>query len=166
MGKTRFLKWVKHFRTFYAYFYSKVGLIRKIYPSGILGVAMWQCRRATGKTWGLKPKVVYWIYTSIIRPILTYSSFLWWKKTTQVSTTKKLAHLQRLGCIGITIVMRSTPTAALEVALILQPLNLFIEKEAMRTTLRLQIILAPSDRIIATRVFDRKFLTKFPTKDS
>jgi hypothetical protein len=86
--------------------------------------------------------------------------------------------------------MRSTPTAALEVALMLQPLNLFIEKEAMRTTYRLQklgklkitkyghsnffskltrvapITLAPSDRIIATRVFDRNFLTKFPTKDS
>jgi hypothetical protein len=51
---------------------------------------------------------------------------------------RQLRYLQRIGCISITGVMRSTPTAALEVALMLQPLNLFIEKEAMRTTYRLQ----------------------------
>jgi hypothetical protein len=30
--------------------------------------------------WGLKPKVVYWVYTSEVRPISTYAALLWWKK--------------------------------------------------------------------------------------
>jgi hypothetical protein len=29
----------------------------------------WTCRGTFGKTWGLKPKVIYWIYTVVVRPI-------------------------------------------------------------------------------------------------
>jgi hypothetical protein len=29
--------------------------------------AFWTCRDTFGKTWGLKPKVVYWIYTAVVR---------------------------------------------------------------------------------------------------
>jgi hypothetical protein len=59
-------------------------------------IAFWQCRRAIGKTWGLKPMVVYWIYTSVVRHILTYAALLWWKKASQISVNRKKAHLQRL----------------------------------------------------------------------
>lgn len=34
-------------------------------------VAVWQCRKAYGNSWGLSPKVLYWIYATVIRPIRT-----------------------------------------------------------------------------------------------
>ena len=35
------------------------------------------CRRAAGSKWGFNPKMVHWIYKSVIRPILTYTSVVW-----------------------------------------------------------------------------------------
>jgi hypothetical protein len=37
----------------------------------------WTCNGTFGKTWHLKPRVVYWIYTTVIGPILTYGSMVW-----------------------------------------------------------------------------------------
>jgi hypothetical protein len=39
-------------------------------------IAYCSCRRAVGKTWGLSPKVVAWLYTSVVRPILSYNSLV------------------------------------------------------------------------------------------
>jgi hypothetical protein len=34
----------------------------------------WMCRSTFGEIWGLKPKVVYWIYTVVVSPITTYAA--------------------------------------------------------------------------------------------
>jgi hypothetical protein len=39
--------------------------------------AFWTCRGTFEKTWGLQPKVMYWIYTMVIRPIVTYAATVW-----------------------------------------------------------------------------------------
>ena len=97
---------------------------------------LWQCRKVYGKNWGLKPKILLWIYKAIIRPILAYASIIWWPKCHLVSTQKSLSKVQRLALVGVTGVMRTTPTAALEAILNIEPLHIFIEETARKTALR------------------------------
>ncbi len=101
----------------------------------------WQCRRTFGKTWGLAPKMVHWIYTSIVRPYLAYGIIAWWPRLELDTSKKLLSKIQRLACIGITSAMKSTPTAALEVLLDLPPLHLFLEGELSRSLCRVSLVL-------------------------
>ena len=34
-------------------------------------------RRMVGNSWGLNPKTTHWLYTAIVRPILTYGCVIW-----------------------------------------------------------------------------------------
>ena len=58
--------------------------------------SLWACRRAFGSAWGLRPKVVYWLYVSIIRPSITFASVVWWPGCQTASATKQLSRIQRL----------------------------------------------------------------------
>jgi hypothetical protein len=62
-------------------------------------IAYWQCRRAVEKTWGLSPKVVAWLYTSVVRPILSCALLVWWQRVELKNAQKRLSHLQRMTCL-------------------------------------------------------------------
>lgn len=116
------LSWKQHIQ-------EKIKKATKIY---------WQCRVAFGKTWGLKPKVVHWLYTSIIRPILFYGSHVWYHKVKINKVKTDLEHVQRMILMGITGTMKSTPTKALEVLINILPVDMFGEQEATITAIRLK----------------------------
>jgi ribonuclease HI len=99
--------------------------------------ALWQCRRALGKTWGITPRTARWLYTSIVRPMISYAAVVWWNKTEQVTAQQMLGRVQRLACVGITGAVRTTPTAALELLLDIRPLHIHVKGEAMAACYRL-----------------------------
>jgi hypothetical protein len=37
-------------------------------------------QRTFGKTWGLKLQMVHWLYTNLVRPMITYGSRIRWSK--------------------------------------------------------------------------------------
>jgi hypothetical protein len=61
--------------------------------------------------------VVYWIYTAVVRPIITYAATIWWPRVKFKTSQAELRKLQRMACLGITGAMRTAPTAAMEVLL-------------------------------------------------
>jgi hypothetical protein len=89
-------------------------------------------------------------------------------------------------CLGIIGAMRSTPSFALEVMLMLPPLHLFIKHEArqaanillgnecsympnfghsevlIRMTDETPLLLAPRDKFVTLNIFERKFFCRFP----
>ena len=93
-------------------------------------LALMACRRAVGKSWGLTPKTCRWIYTAIIRPIITYASCVW-SCNLGPGQIKRLTKIQRLACIFCTSAFHTSPTAALERILCLSPLDLHTQHTAL-----------------------------------
>jgi ribonuclease HI len=100
---------------------------------------MAQCRRAVGGSWGLSPRSMHWIYTAIVRPILCYGALLWAPALKAKACVDHLQKIQRMACLCISGVMRSAPTAALEVALRMLPINIHAQMLARKTHLRLLV---------------------------
>jgi hypothetical protein len=91
--------------------------------------AFWRSRSTFGETWELKPRMVYWIYTALVRSIVTYAATIWWPRLKLEKSQAEFSKLQRKACLGITRAIRTAPTAAIEVLLGLPPLHLHVEEE-------------------------------------
>lgn len=101
----------------------------------------WCCKRAIGRNWGLSPANLLWLYKAIVRPMISYGSFIWWKGTETVLAKKTLSHLQRIACLAVTGAAKSAPQVALETLLFLPPLDKFIISEAKITSYRLRSLI-------------------------
>ena len=69
--------------------------------------AFWLCRGTFGSGWGLKPKILVWLYKAVLVPKVAYASVVWWPKTEQVSVFKKLDGLRGLVLRGAVRAMRT-----------------------------------------------------------
>jgi len=92
--------------------------------------AFWTCKHTFGKTWVLKPRVVHWMYSIVMRPILTNSTTVWWPRVRYNVNRTEFSQLQRVACLAITGAMKMTPTAVIEVLLGVPLLHVMIEVEA------------------------------------
>ena len=112
--------------------------------------ALLQCRQIVGKAWGLNPTNMRWIYTAMIRPVITYACTSWVGGLNKKYLVKKLARVQRLACLMISSAFPSTPTGALEMLLNIMPINEFILSEALKGSYRLSRVGLWSDVTIGS----------------
>lgn len=98
------------------------------------------CRRAIGSNWGLNPMMAHWLYKSVIRPVLTYGSVVWWTSMEKKCNIITLQKVQRTCCLGISGAMRTTSSRALETILDIRPIEIQIKYEAALTANRLKVM--------------------------
>ena len=73
--------------------------------------ALMQCKRAVGPTWGLTPETCKWIYTKVIRPMLSYSSVIW---INALNKKHNITKLQRVQALALRIVSGAMPSTNFE----------------------------------------------------
>ncbi len=71
----------------------------------------------------------------IVRPRITYGAIVWAKVAS--NHKKQLDRVQRLGLLAMAHVRRSTPTAGMEAALDMMPLDLYAQCAAVKATIRI-----------------------------
>ena len=93
----------------------------------------------TRNNWGPKPKLMRWAYIGIVRPMLCYGAMIWGHRAPELM--EKFRRINRMAINTFASFPRSTPTAALEVMLDIQPLHLFCIQEALAARVRLDRVL-------------------------
>ncbi|XP_036320510.1 uncharacterized protein LOC118735019 [Rhagoletis pomonella] len=101
-------------------------------------VALYSCKGAIGRSWGLSPSIMYWLYTVVVRPILLYGVLVWWPSLNRKSTTEALQKVQRTAMLCICGALRTTPSEAMCVLLDILPIEIVGKQSAGCAALRLR----------------------------
>lgn len=102
--------------------------------------SLWACKNLLGKKWGLNPKMTMFIYTSMVRPIITYGSVVWWPAINSQTGINICTKMQRTASLLISGCVRSCPSIPMQAILGLAPLHLHILKVAANTAIRLRCV--------------------------
>jgi hypothetical protein len=98
---------------------------------------LWACRRVCRAGWGLRPRVVRWLYVAIVRPTVTFASSEWGPGCQTATAERKLSKVQRMACLGITGAICMIPMGAMEALVGFPSLDLVIHGEARSAAHRL-----------------------------
>ena len=97
-----------------------------------------QCKRAVGPTWGLTPKTCKWLYTAVVRPILSYCAVVWVRTLNTQNNVKKLERVQALALRIMSGAMPGTPFKALNYLTDIPNIATYLRGEAAKGAARLQ----------------------------
>jgi len=101
-------------------------------------VALYSCKKAIGLRWGMSPRIINWIYTALVNPILLYGVALWWTALHKQCILTPLNKVQRMAALCISGALRTTPNAALNAILNLPSLDLTVMERAKSAAFRLR----------------------------
>jgi len=99
--------------------------------------ALMAYKGVANKIWGPTPRCIHWIYSCVIKPIITYGCLVWWQAADKRGIMDKFSKLNRLAALSWGSLYRSTPTAGLEAICYLQPLDLLAKELALMALNRL-----------------------------
>ena len=97
-----------------------------------------QCQKAVGPTWGLTPNTCKWLFTVVIRPMLSYSAVVWVNALNNRHNAAKLQKVQSLALKIATGAMPKTSTITLNKLTGLPDISDYIRGEAAKGAARLQ----------------------------
>lgn len=75
----------------------------------------------------VRPNRVWWMYTEIVRPILTYGSIVWWRAMDKYCNQTKLERVLRIVEPDNAGAVKTTPTDAFNVLLHMLPIDLHMK---------------------------------------
>ena len=92
----------------------------------------------THSYWGPQPKLMRWMYTGIVRPVVSYAAMTWAHKIEDEDTIEDMRRLNRMAINTMVKIPRSTPTRGLEIILDILPLHLHVRQEGLAAYNRLR----------------------------
>ena len=143
--------------------------------------ALYSCQKVIGTKDGIKPKLFHWLYTAIVRPVVTYGCHVWWPVVTKKVHSDSINRINRLALLCMTNAMRTTPTVALEIMLNIPPLDIYTRQIAKTTLVRLNqsnslqsrivrhselvkdLGMINTDYMISCNIMDEELITDFPS---
>lgn len=94
-------------------------------------------RRIAGKIQGCTSKIIRWIYTRIVKTVITYGAITWSERVKLNSAITALAKLQRRACACITGYNKTCSTVALKGLFDLRPLHEVIQLSQKKNRLKI-----------------------------